>query len=285
MIAILSDIHGNLPALEAVLADLPPVREIWLLGDLLGELPYPRAMMDRLLALERELPVAAVAGNREVSLLEVRDGLHEDWRKGTQLSALTWTADQLEPRHWEWIAALPKTRETLGGKALLFHGTPEAVRGTVENAEQARGLAARHPQTRFFGGHTHCSLRYAWPGGLWVNAGSVGVSLEGRGGVAVYALLEEDGPEPEITFRHVSYPAETVVRALHESGMTERAPGITRALILELRTGRHRMYSLIAFARCYAQERLGRAVDAIPPDLWAEAEQLWDGSPWTPEDG
>ncbi|HML46985.1 MAG TPA: metallophosphoesterase family protein, partial [Clostridia bacterium] len=102
MIAILSDIHGNLPALEAVLADLPPVREIWLLGDLLGELPYPREVMGKLQALERDLPVRAVAGNREVSLLEIRDGLHEDWRQGTQLSALTWTADQLEPRHWEW---------------------------------------------------------------------------------------------------------------------------------------------------------------------------------------
>lgn len=285
MIAILSDIHGNLPALEAVLANLPPVREIWLLGDLLGELPYPREVMDKLLDLERELPVRAVAGNREVSLLEIRDGLHEDWREGTQLSVLTWTADQLKPRHWDWLAALQPTQEALKGRALLFHGTPEGVRGMVNDAEQAHALAARYAQTLFFGGHTHRSLRYDWPGGLWVNAGSVGAPLEGRGGVAVYALFDDSGSKPEVVFRQVLYPTETVIHTFHARGLNELAPGITRVLTLQLRTGGHYMYGLVAFARQYAQERLGRPVTAIPPDLWAEAEQLWDGSPWIPEEG
>lgn len=282
MIAVLSDIHGNLPALEAVLEDMPAqVSEMWILGDSVGELPYPAQVLDRLMEISEKLPVFAVRGNREASLLEARAGKHPDWWQGSQMRAMAWTADQLAPRHLEWLAALPPTIGRMRGKALLFHGTPDNVRGCVEDADMAQKAAGSLPQRYFFGGHIHQIRCFDMGDSIWMNAGAVGISLDRVGGVAAYLLVEEqaDG-EIAFSFRHVGYPVEHVAGEIEHSGLLALAPGIMRATLLELRTGRHYVLSLIAFARQYAASRLGLPVEHIPAALWAEAEALWPGDAW-----
>ena len=85
-----------------------------------------------------------------------------------------------------------------------------------------------------------------------------------------------------MVFRHVAYDVERTVRGLRRSGLPERAPGISRADILELRTGRHHVMSLLAFCEQYAERSLGYTTQEIPSELWREAEARWDGTEWLP---
>lgn len=282
MIALLGDIHGNLPALEAVLSDMPPVSEIWVLGDIIGELPYPCETIDRLISLGEKIPVLSITGNREVSLLEIRAGEHAQWRRGTQFSVLTWTADRLKPHHWQWLSALTPTLQGLHGKALLFHGSPREVRGRVLTAEAAREAIAGFPHDWYIGGHSHQARRFDVGGKTFINAGSVGLSLDGIAGVAGYALLDEKSPEPALSFRYVTYSTDKVVAQVKKTGLYDAAPGFSRAYELEMITGRHYVMSLLDHVHEYAKSRLGHPVTEIPPDLWMEGECLWDGSEWMP---
>lgn len=284
MIAILADIHGNLPALEAVLSDMPPVSEICVLGDIVGELPDPCGVLDLLVETGRRVPLHAIAGNREVSLLEARAGMHPDWWQGTQMRALAWTADQLRPNHWEWLAALPPTLACLHGKALLFHGSPQAVRGQVYTAEAAQSACAGLPYRWYFGGHTHHARQHRWADRVWINAGSVGISTDRITAVACYALVDEEAPALPVVFRYVGYPLHRVTEAMDACGLTALAPGITRAVTLEMQTGRLHVMSLIGFAQAYAAARGADTRGGIPADLWAEAETIWPGDPWHCDD-
>ncbi len=285
MIAVLADIHANLHALDAVLDDMPEVSAVWVLGDTTGELPFPREVLDRLAGLGEKIPLYAVAGNREQSLLEARAGLHPDWWEGPRFSVLAWTADQLTQAHWESIKTQPAflTLEDVPGGAALFHGSPDKVRGKIRLREHAEAAAACVPERWLACGHTHNARLFRVGGKVIVNAGSVGLPLDGMAGAACYALLDETS-EPSsvgnVAFRQVSYDVDAAVAALHKSELAELAPGVSRAIALELRTGRHHLMGLVEFCMAYAERELGHAADDIPAALWAEAEALWDGGEW-----
>ncbi len=284
MIAVLSDIHANLPALDAVIADLPRVSSMWVLGDSTGELPYPCEVLDRLTELNETMPVVQIAGNRELSLLEAKDGLHPDWWTGTQLRLLAWTCENLRPDHWLAMRALPtaQTLTNIPGGAALFHGAPNDVRRLITTQLEAEAALQGVPQRWLAGGHCHSQSFYHLDSRAYLNAGSVGISMMGLGAVASYALLDETRSPADpacVTFRHIPYDVEAVVCALQRRGLTELAPGVARACTLELRTGIYHLMPLIHFCMAYAERALGHPVDAVPAELWREAELLWDGRP------
>lgn len=287
LIAVLADIHGNYPALQAVLADMPEVAEVWVLGDVIGELPYPRETLDAILALSERLPVRCILGNREESLLEAHRGMHARWWQGTRLRALAWTADQLLPRHWDWLEGLRPTLilDTLPGRAILFHGSPAAVRGKILSPADAEQAARGTREHWLLGGHTHRARIYRGDAHAYIGAGSVGISLDGIGGMACYALIDTEKAEkglPAESIRHVAYDMDAVIRTLHTTGLMSLAPGFMRAIILELQTGREHAEELLSFARAHAEKITGSKVADIPPALWAEAEMAWPGNEWLP---
>lgn len=283
MIAILADIHANLYALEAVLADMPKVSEIWILGDMTGELPHPCQVLDRL--IELPVPVYAIAGNREMSLLEAKNGRHADWWKGTQMRALAWTTDQLQPHHWKYMNNLLPVMplNTIPDGALLFHGLPQKVRGQMYQREDAVKAVRGVTEHLLVCGHIHKARIHQIGNQTVINAGSVGLSLDGIGGVATYVLLDEknkEGSRPRAAFRKVTYDVDKTVNEIQKYGLSDLAPGISRAVILELQTGYHHVVSLVGFCHAYAEQYLGHAIQSIPPELWNEAEKIWDGSEW-----
>src|SRR5690349_13354062 len=114
-ITVLSDIHGNLPALEAVLAALKPYDTIWELGDIVGYGPQP----DEVVALLAAEGATGVRGNHDsaaIGLLDT-DSFNDDAR-----TAVEWTADRISPRTRDWLAALPVRAEN--EQFTLVHGSP-----------------------------------------------------------------------------------------------------------------------------------------------------------------
>src|SRR4030042_1565091 len=114
-IAVLSDIHGNLPALEAVLDALKPYDAIWQLGDVVGYGPQPNEVVTRL-AQEGAL---GVRGNHDSAALGQLDteSFNDDAR-----AVVEWTAERLEPAARNWLAALPL--RSIDGSFTLVHGSP-----------------------------------------------------------------------------------------------------------------------------------------------------------------
>lgn len=276
MIAILSDLHGNLPALEAVLEDMPSVSKIWVCGDIVGELPYPCEVLDRLL----DLKTVSIAGNREFSLLEYYQGEHEDWRSGSQFGVLSWTADRLKPYHWEYFKSLehPLIIDNINGGAILAHGAPDKVRGKILTYGQAVGALKKVKEHLLVVGHSHCRRLFTVGNQMVIGAGSLGISLDGVGSIAVYALYDEINDK--VYFRNIPYDVESVIDDIHKSGLYDISKGICDAISLELRNGRHYVMSLIEFAYTYAERMLGEKISSIPDELWREAEGIWDMTEW-----
>ena len=267
MIAILSDIHSNIHALDAVLEDMPEVSDIWILGDTIGGLAFPCEVLDRLMNLP--IPVSAVLGNWEEGLLDGKRGLHPEWwTKGAEFAALAWTTDALQPYHWAFIEDLKSTLHTdnVPGGALLYHGKPENSRESILNKEDAAVVASKYNEKWLLSGHTHMARLFRIGAEVdagkrrIVGVGSVGLSMDGIGGTACYALLGKD-----LVFRHVTYDVEAAITALKSSSLAECAPGFSRANALSMASGRNHIASLMNFCQAYNGS-------------WEEAEKAWDGS-------
>ena len=237
-IAILSDIHGNLPALEAVIADAEAqgCTGFANLGDSLSGPLWPVETADLLMA--RGWPT--IAGNHERQLLTL-----DRARMG---ASDAFTRDRLADRHFAWLVSLPPTLN-LSPNVLLCHGTPtndlEHFLHTVEHGgvREASDVemserAGNRPEALILCGHTHLPrLAVLADGRIAANPGSVGLQaydddhpepyrVEKGDPLARYAIVDGTG----VAFRTIGYDHETAARRAEENGQPGWAAG--------LRTGR-----------------------------------------------
>lgn len=245
-IAVLSDVHGNLAALEAVLADVEAQRvEVTVnLGDLLSGAVQPQATAERLLALD--LPT--VAGNHERQLLTLP---RERMGASDRLAH-----DTIGDEHRAWLASLPLTLEIADG-VLAFHGSPtDDLTYLLETVEEHGARpATQHEVLDRLGpyadspagwlllcGHTHLQRALLLSAGaLVVNPGSVGWPaykddephahvMEAGSPHARYAIVDDTVGVWEVDFRSVDYDWEQAARIAEGNSR----PDVARAL----RTGR-----------------------------------------------
>ena len=281
MIAILSDIHGNIHALEAVLADMPSPTEIWVLGDISGGGPFPCEVLDRLMSLP--VPISAIMGNWEEGLIKEKESSTPP-PEGKQFAGPSWSISMLKPHHWDFFSKLPRTirSSSVPGGALLFHGSPDDPSGKVICQQSAEEVLAKHSEKWLIGGHSHEFRLFRNKAQTFAGISSVGWPLDGVGGVASYALLDRD----KITFRSVSYDVDAVIAAMRDGPLATLAPAVTRALAAIALTGQRYIdgpKGILTFAQDYAQKRLGHETTEIPPDIWEEVELLWRPEPWLRE--
>jgi len=231
MIALLSDIHSNLYALEAVLDDMPKVSAVYVLGDIVGGAnPFPCEVLDRIMGLD--VPVHAVLGNWEGWMLGARHNTPPEIRgNGTKLAAGAWAMDILQERHWNYLEGLEKTLQV--NDMLLFHGSPERLKGEILCQKGAEELAGKHDAKWLIGGHIHSAKLFRVGAQRVVNAGSVGLSFDNIGGVACYALLDGD----KIVFRHVSYDVERAINAIKTSDLYSLAGNYANESIFHMMHG------------------------------------------------
>ena len=219
IVALISDIHGNLVALEAVLADLErdgPDR-IVCLGDVAATGPQPRATVERL----RSLGCPVVMGNADAELLgpipqTERDG---DVRRIEEIDR--WCAGRLSPADLDYLRGFPLTLEvSLGdGHALLcFHGSPRSFDDVIEATtpeSELQHLISGHSADVMAGGHTHAQLLRRHAETTVLNPGSVGLNPPW----VEYALVSYEDGSLRVEMRRLPLPGEAVVRAAAGSGM------------------------------------------------------------------
>ena len=206
-LAALYDIHGNLPALDAVLADIRSARvdRIIVGGDVLPG-PMPRETLDRLHALD--VPVDYIYGNGEIAVLEHLAGHTPVAVPELYRPVIAWCAAEIEAAHAGAIARWPMTLRL--GDVLFCHATPrdeneiftartpEAELRPIFDAARARLVVC---------GHTHTPFDRTIGATRVVNAGSIGMPF-GRSG-ADWLLLT-----PDVEFRHIDYDCEAAAERI-----------------------------------------------------------------------
>jgi predicted phosphodiesterase len=226
--AFISDVHGNLPALDAVLADIEQrhTDATYHLGDLVGYAPWPNEVVRRLDAAG----IPGIAGNYDSTV--ATDYKHcgcryEDPRQ-EELSHISyaWTREHVTPETKAWLGALPFRIDLrpFGGHAAgptvtLVHGsqTLNTVYITEDRsddflAKMGKAIGARNGDLIAFG-HTHKPWHRVVDGVHFVNTGSVGRPKDGdpRAG---YVIIEFATAEPSIEFRRVEYDIEKAATAI-----------------------------------------------------------------------
>jgi predicted phosphodiesterase len=234
--ALISDIHANLPALEAVLAAIdarPDIDATYHLGDLVGYAPWP----DAVVALLRSRGIPGVAGNYDSTV--ATDYKHcgcryEDARQeALSHESYEWTRAHTSPETKRFLGSLPFRIDVrpLGGhvagpRLILLHGNPllNTVYWTEDRPEafclqMAERAAARAGDVLAFG-HTHKAWHRVIDDIHFVNTGSVGRPKDGdwRAG---YALVEVRQDFVAVEFVRVAYDVERAAAAILESSLPD----------------------------------------------------------------
>jgi putative phosphoesterase len=207
-VAVLSDIHGNLPALEAVLAEVEDegVDALLVAGDVIGG-AFPAEVFDRLMSLP---DVRIVRGNADRFVLEGTDEFGEDWAA---------ERERMGAARLDTVASWPLTQELEIeglGRTLVCHAIPtadEPIFTRITPDDDVAALLGELDAELLVVGHTHMQFDRRLPAGLRiVNCGSVGLPYEGRRG-AFWAIL---GPEVEL--RHTEYDVEAAIAWMQADG-------------------------------------------------------------------
>lgn len=223
-IAVISDIHGNLPALKAVLEDIDThdVSQLYCLGDLTDAAPWH----NEVIGLVRQLRIPTIMGNHDERIAfdhpVYPQKKHSPVEQAARLQAINYTKETITAENKTFLASLPRSiRLDFGGyKILLVHGSPGSNEEYLYETHPEAALLPffdEHQADMIVGGHTHLSYIRSLSGEkMMVNAGSAGRTKE-QDGMATYLLLQVDEGQVTPVIRKVAYPLEETLRGIRES--------------------------------------------------------------------
>lgn len=217
-VVVMSDIHGNLPALHAVRDSLPAHDAVFVAGDLCLEGPCPAAVVD----LITQQSWIAVMGNTDRDILDLPPD------SGTRKSELvTWTREQLGPERLDWLSALPFSRrfDSDGDELLVVHANPLNMHDQLYpdmTAGQLEPYINAADATIMAFGHLHIPYVRPVENLLLIDVSSVGHPKD-HDLRAAYTVITWDGATRSVEQVRVPYDVEETVRLMRESGM--RRPG------------------------------------------------------------
>ena len=230
-IAFISDIHGNLTALLAVLADIKKhgSDQIICLGDTISLGPQPQETLNAL----RELNSVYIMGNHDEAILdpekapdlEITEHLVPD---------LYWCRDQLAATDFEFIKSFQSTHEITfpnGIQLLAFHGSPTSTTEIIQATTPPELLDeyfAELPASVFIGGHSHIQMLRRYGKKLILNSGSVGNAFEfafSPGNPprllpwAEYAIIDQSGDSFDVDLRRTYFDIDALLKIVKQSDL------------------------------------------------------------------
>jgi putative phosphoesterase len=206
---VISDIHGNLPALEAVCEAMPPVDGYLCAGDVVGYNPWPAACIDRV----RELGAVTVRGNHDRAVAFDGGQRFNSMAK----AGVDYTRDQLGQEPIEWLRSLPTEQFVADREVQIVHGHPDDPDRYTYPAEFSDSMVPEDGSVVVVG-HTHVQEFRRFGGGIVLNPGSVGQPRDGDP-TAAFAVLDISGDKPTVTQHRVSYDIDRVIEAVKEAGL------------------------------------------------------------------
>jgi predicted phosphodiesterase len=240
--AVIADLHGNVPATEAVLADLERVQpdRVIVGGDLVNRGPQSRAVVERIAPLGWE----AISGNHDTWFISLwrGEGLPEGWEAPWWTPARLAVAS-LTPENISWLERLPSSlRVELPGAepALVVHGSPRDNRegmGRMRSDEQIRAALAGVEEKTVIGAHIHYPYEREVDGTQAVVVGAVGCPFN-RDINAQYGLFTWEDGRWRVEHRSVPYDHEPAYAAWYENGYLDDGSLAAALMLLEYQTAR-----------------------------------------------
>lgn len=296
--AVISDIHGNLPALELALGDAEQMgaQAFLFAGDYCISAPWAAGVVQRMQAAPNAL---AVCGNEE-RYLHLPDG--EDG----QFTVSRWTGRSLQPEQIAWLDSLPEQLAwECEGVALhmahdsqVFIGDAETgefrtellplrypagipheallqdVRGTLAGSAAFRKRLEQLPKGVYIFGHTHSQWHAFFDDHLFLNPGSCGMPLDCGDFGAAYALLTVEGGRCSVEERRVPYDVEALIARVRQTDQYRAARVWSELIFCEWRSCRERVMYFLRHAQRYAQQ-IGDSRRPFMPDTWEAAYEDW----------
>jgi predicted phosphodiesterase len=279
-LAVMADIHGNLPGFDAVLADLQqyqPLDGFLVAGDIIGG-PGQEAILQRLMALH-----AVIAhGNGEVSALQIADGSAPNYVFTIQqFSLVRWVVEHLSSQSLAFLRSLPAQRVlTLPGAPAvrMVHGSPRSVDELVNPLRSPALLAevmSLVPEAVVVFGHTHWPFQARLDGRLALNPGAVLFPEDGYIG-AQYALLDWDGEQWTAQLHRVPYDLDEFRRAYIESGFLAVNP-LCRIYLEDVYSGKDTLHDFFDLCQGLAESAGCSDLPYFPDEIWQQAAETF---PW-----
>ena len=250
-LAILSDIHGNLTALEAVLQDLSqfPVDHVIVAGDVIDRGPFSVQVLER---VTRE-GWAVIRGNAELYLLDY----------GTPRAPAEWNDLSLFPLHprlhrqlnGHWLTAIAAWPDTLSLRfpdappVRVVHGSPRSPRELIypiSTDAEIEAMLSGIEETTVITGHTHLAMERRV--GHWhiLNPGTVGQPIDGVSSASYMVLAgDEGGWQP--TFRRVPFNPEPLLQECERQGYTDECGVIGQLVMEDFQTARPRLLTFLCW--------------------------------------
>lgn len=230
-IALLGDVHANLPALEAVLAHAANlgIEWYWNIGDFTGYGAFPDQVVKRM----RKKQFVNLIGNYDIKVLNFPQK-SKKWRQNKhplKLLAFKWAYDNLSKKSRMFLRSLPEERDLeIGGRRfLLVHGSPTSNEELLEPdmpVERLRELEqlAREKHGADFAaiifGHSHQAFTRQVENTLFINTGSVGRPDDGSPRAA-YAILEVRETGLKVSHYRLNYDVGAAVAGIRSKGLPE----------------------------------------------------------------
>ena len=229
-VAVLSDIHANLAALDSVIASLGSIDAVWHLGDVVGYGPEPDGVVERLSGIG----AVGVHGNHDAAAV---GGNEIEWFNPDARAAMEWTRSRISDGTRDWLTALPERHAE--GDFGLVHGSPrEPLWEYIVSVPIARASLAALTTPYGLYGHTHLPMIFAERDGsveqiepaegstltlagarALINPGSVG---QPRDGILTASFLVLDTDAGQCTWRRAPYDIGSVQAAMVDARLPKR---------------------------------------------------------------
>ena len=224
-VALIGDVHANLPALEAVLEDAHQrgVEEVWNIGDFVGYGAFPDEVVRRL----QQEKALSIIGNYDIKALKVKKK-KKKWKNSKMPEkwfAFNCAYDNLSEPSREYLKSLPEELrlEVASKRILLTHGSPAAndeYVGENTSEERLRELAELADADIIICGHSHQPFKRKFEGVWFINTGSVGRPDDGDPR-ACYAVMQIRPGFFQLRHYRVEYDVDRAVAAIRENGLPE----------------------------------------------------------------
>jgi len=277
--AIIADIHGILPSLEAVLAEIEsdPPDDIIVAGDFVGG---PQS--SETLALLRGLTPRFILGNGELNMLKMHRGeAPEVWWTHRQFNLSRWVYRSLDDKVFDFLEGLPEQLVVQPAQCSPFrvvHGAPWDIYKLVFPRTEPGVLSwalRMIPENVLVFAHTHLPDVIHQDGKLAVNPGSISNNLDGDVR-ATYATLTWDGKQWQPELHYVDYDLGLVQTVFEETGFLEDNRPFSRAFLESILTGENTAWDFILYTFEKAREAGFDKIEAVPDAIWLGAEETFD---------
>ncbi|NDJ53176.1 MAG: metallophosphoesterase family protein [Chloroflexi bacterium] len=283
-VALISDIHGNLPALASVLADLSQRRvdRIIVAGDLVGHGPFPNEVVRTIRTIDPQ-PVV-IKGNTDQRALDLEAGrLAHHWYTARQFAAARWTNQQLDASSLAYLASLPDQLVSSFDDAdpiRVVHGSPRAIDDIIRlprDDQKLIEILEEVGENVLACAHTHRPFSVRLGEKLVVNGGALLATHNGDWR-ATYATLEWRHDRWNAEHHAVPYDLERLRQAYEARGLFAADPHFGRAVWLSIESGIDMLGPFIRHALELAHQIGYKTEETIPDHVYEEAGISWHWS-------